>query len=62
MRAGPQLGKYLSPSWRKRQPYGSAMFVQAQPQHSPFKVVADAFILQTTPHNDKKTDISLKTK
>ena len=42
MREGPQLGKYLSPSWRKRQPYGSAMGLQAAPLRSPFKVVADA--------------------
>ena len=42
MRAGPQLGKHLSPSWRKRQPYGSAMSLLAAPLRSPFKVVADA--------------------
>ena len=33
---------YLIPSWRKRQPYGSAMGLQAAPLRSPFKVVADA--------------------
>ena len=47
MWAGPQLGKHLSPSWRKRQPYGSAMGLLAAPLRSPFKVVADAFIIQT---------------
>ena len=41
MRAGPQLGVFY-PSWRKRQPYGSAMGLQAAPLRSPFKVVADA--------------------
>ena len=43
MRAGPLLGESLSPSWRKRQPYGSAMGLQTVPLRSPFKVVADAF-------------------
>ena len=47
MRAGPQLRKHLSPSWRKRQPYGSAMGLLAAPLRSPFKVVADASILST---------------
>ena len=47
MRAGPQLGKNLNPSWRKRQPYGSTMTIQVWSRHSPFKVVADAFILTT---------------
>ena len=47
MRAGPQLRKHLSPSWRKRQPYGSAMGLLAAPLRSPFKVVADASILTT---------------
>ena len=41
-REGPQLGVFY-PSWRKRQPYGSAMGLQAAPLRSPFKVVADAF-------------------
>ena len=44
MRAGPQLS-FFYPSWRKRQPYGSAMGLQAAPLRSPFKVVADAFLL-----------------
>ena len=48
MRAGPQLGVNLNPSWRKRQPYGSTMTIQVWSRHSPFKVVADAFILTTT--------------
>ena len=46
MRAGPQL-RVFYPSWRKRQPYGSAMGLQAAPLRSPFKVVADASILPT---------------
>ncbi len=46
MRAGPQL-RVFYPSWRKRQPYGSAMGLQAAPLRSPFKVVADASILTT---------------
>ena len=49
MRAGPQLGVFY-PSWRKRQPYGSAMGLQAAPLRSPFKVVADATILSTIYH------------
>ena len=44
MRARHQLEKHLSPSWRKRQPYSSAISLQAAPLHSPFKVVADASI------------------
>ena len=50
MRAGPQLGVFY-PSWRKRQPYGSAMGLQAAPLRSPFKVVADTSILATIYHN-----------
>ncbi len=42
MRAGPQLGVDLNPSWRKRQPYGSTKTIQVWSRHSPFKVVADA--------------------
>ena len=49
MRAGPQL-RVFYPSWRKRQPYGSAMGLQAAPLRSPFKVVADASILTTSNH------------
>jgi hypothetical protein len=60
MRAGPKLGKYLSPSWRKRQPYGSAMGLQAAPQRSPFKVVADALFFRTlNKHLFKQINISL---
>ena len=39
--------RILNPSWRKRQPYGSTMTIQVWSRHSPFKVVADAFIRST---------------
>ena len=47
MRAGPLLGESLSPFWRKRQLYGSAMGLQAVPLRSPLKVVADVFFSRT---------------
>ena len=45
--AGGAPGQFFYPSWRKRQPYGSAMGLHAAPLRSPFKVVTDAFILST---------------
>jgi hypothetical protein len=53
MRAGPQLGVFY-PSWRKRQPYGSAMGLQAAPLRSPFKVVADAPFSKRQTLNNKQ--------
>ena len=44
---GAPARRILNPSWRKRQPYGSTMTIQVWSRHSPFKVVADAFICST---------------
>ena len=55
MRAGPQL-RVFYPSWRKRQPYGSAMGLQAARRNTRFaryceeNTLADASILTTNNH------------